>query len=411
MVRTPMQIVFLTGNLEPGRDGVGDYTRNLASACMTLGVSCALLALNDRHVNRHLEESQSCNGQALACLRLPATDSWSSRLRAAGRWLDAKACEWISLQFVPYGYHRKGLIGDLGRRLAPLTQGRATHIMLHELWIGMERAAPLRQRVLGSMQRQAVLKMLRQLTPAIAHTSNPAYGQLVATHGVSTKLLPLFGNVPIQPCPEVDWLGGELRRHGVPAARTSDRNRQWRFGLFGTIHPVWSPEPLFTLLEQAATQARRDVIIASIGRRGSGAQSWQALQHRYGHRFLFATLDERSISEISWFLQGIDVGIATTPWQLIGKSGTAATMLEHGLPVIVSRDDVDYGLGALEPDSPLLRRMDAELPQWLPLLRRAPPRHRLMEVAAQFIADLRSSANASTAAEAPTTPHRASTAA
>jgi hypothetical protein len=72
---------------------------------------------------------------------------------------------------------------------------------------------------------------------------------------------------------------------------------------------------------------------------------------------------------------------------------------------------VDYGLGTLEPGSPLLRRMDAELPQWLPLLRRAPPRQRLMEVAAQFIADLRSCANASTAAEAPTTPHRASTAA
>ena len=34
-----------------------------------------------------------------------------------------------------------------------------------------------------------------------------------------------------------------------------------------------------------------------------------------------------------------DLGIASHPWALIGKSGAAAAMLEHGLPVLVPRDD------------------------------------------------------------------------
>ena len=43
--------------------------------------------------------------------------------------------------------------------------------------------------------------------------------------------------------------------------------------------------------------------------------------------------------EISKILQTLDIGIATTPRQVIQKSGSVAAMLEHGLPVLVTRDD------------------------------------------------------------------------
>jgi hypothetical protein len=114
------------------------------------------------------------------------------------------------------------------------------------------------------------------------------------------------------------------------------------------------------------------------------------LQRQYGDKFSFAMLGERGAEEVSLFFQGIDFGIAMTPWALIGKSGTTAAMLDHGVPVIVSRSDDDYGVDATGSAPPLLYRMDSDLPRWLMHAPRLTPRSRLPEVAAQFIADMES---------------------
>ena len=154
---------------------------------------------------------------------------------------------------------------------------------------------------------------------------------------------------------------------------------------------TWTPEPLFTYIAEAAEHAGRAVTLISIGRIGTGESLWRDLQSRYGRRFSFARLGERSQAEVSRFLQSIDFGIATSPWQLIGKSASTAAMLDHGLPVIVSRDDVDIGVRELEAHDPLLRRMSETLPQWLEQVRRRPPRDRLASLAARFITDIDSS--------------------
>ena len=86
---------------------------------------------------------------------------------------------------------------------------------------------------------------------------------------------------------------------------------------------------------------------------------------------------------------GIDFGIATTPWELIGKSGATAAMLDHGLPVIVSRDDVHIPVDVEPEPQPLLCKMDAQLPSWLlNVAQRQPPREHVTEVAERFLADL-----------------------
>jgi hypothetical protein len=55
-----------------------------------------------------------------------------------------------------------------------------------------------------------------------------------------------------------------------------------------------------------------------------------------------------------------DLGIVPHPWALIGKSGVAASMLEHGLPVLVPRDDWHLLKGEPEASSgdALLLRLD-----------------------------------------------------
>jgi hypothetical protein len=382
-----MRIAFITSSLEPGRDGVGDYTRELAAACKSLGCSSALLALNDRHIARTCEQPQSASGATLATLRLPASRPWAERVDTARCWLERQGSDSISLQFVAYGFHPKGLIGDLGRRLVPLVDARPLHLMLHELWIGMERLAPWRRRLIGMMQRRAVLALTRQLRPAVVQTSNATYAALLDARGVHASLLPLCGSIPIASNPDMQWLQRELATLGVPAGRAVPRDHCWRFGIFGSLHSPWSPEPLFSYIADAAAQAQREVIIAAIGRHGPGVSLWKLLQQRYGDRFSFAMLGERAAEEVSLFFHSIDFGIALTPWQLIGKSGATAAMLDHGLPVIVSRDDSDYGVAASDSPSPLLYRMDADTPRWLLNVRRQPPRNRLPDLARQFVTE------------------------
>jgi hypothetical protein len=96
---------------------------------------------------------------------------------------------------------------------------------------------------------------------------------------------------------------------------------------------------------------------------------------------------------VSAFFQSIDFGIALTPWKLIGKSASSAAMLEHGVPVIVSRDDVEYGIVTEAPTNPLLYRLGTDLPDWLRIVRRQPARSRLPEMARCFLSDIDSAAH------------------
>ena len=381
-----MRIAFVTSCMEAGRDGVGDYVRVLAAACVQRGHSCRIVALNDHYVDRPVELKQTARNTDLEVLRLPGSSAWPARSVAARTWLDRQPADWVSVQFVPYGFHSKGVVASLGRHLLPLIAARRVHLMFHELWLGMERGASFRNRVMGWAQRRAVLTLVRRLSPHVIHTSNRAYQALSRAEGMPARLLPLCGSIAVAENPG-QWLESEGAKLGVGGPR----DQSWWFGLFGTLHPVWSSEPLFRHIGEAAGSAGRRVVIASIGRQGQGESLWRDLNARYSPRFSFVNFGERSTTEVSAFLQSVDFGIATTPWEIIGKSGTAAAMLDHGLPTIVSRDDVRFKV-ALEPDpspEPLLYKMDSQLPRWLigkPA--RRPPRDGLPGMADTFLADL-----------------------
>lgn len=382
-----MHICFLSSSFEPGRDGVGDYARDLAASCTAQRWSARLLALNDPHVAAPLGETQTARGVALQTLRLPASMPWRERILSARDFLEQQPTDWVSLQFVCYGFHPKGLVIGLERQLMPLIGDRRLHVMLHELWIGASRGAGLRHQMVGSMQRWAVRSLIARLKPAVVHTSNSGYLHLLGKAGIRARILPLCGSIPIVANGDQDWLEHELVRLGVTSSTAASAG-QWRFGFFGTLPDRWPPEPLFSYIAAAAERTGRRIAVVSIGRLGPGEALWRDMQSRYGQRFGFARLGERPREEVSMFLQSIDFGLATTPWQLIGKSASTAAMLDHGLPVIVARDDVDVGTEGSPPHDPLLQRIGADLPQWLTQVRRRPPRDRLAAMSTQFIADL-----------------------
>jgi len=351
-----MKIAFVTNRLDPGRDGVGDYTTLLAQECARLGHAVARLSLNDQAAEK-----------ASDLLRLPSALPWPDRARAARAWLEAFAPDWISLQFVPYGYEPRGLVGRVAPHLEAILAGRPLHVFFHELWLGEEVGAPLKHRLLGWLQRRGIQPLLRKLDLRRIHTSNEAYVQRLGRRGLAATRLPLFGSLPL-PSP------------ALPPKSPSD---PLTFILFGTLHPIWPAEPLFTYLARVG----RPIKIVHAGRIGAGEALWNRLAHAYGDRFELQRLGELPPGEIADAFSSADFGIATTPWTLIGKSASVAAMLDLGLPVVVNRDDVHYP-NHLAPgqDLRLIRMLD-DLPVQLSTARRQPPHLRINEICEQFLRD------------------------
>ena len=322
-----MKIAFITSCLEPGKDGVGDYTTLLAGECARRGHATRLVALNDPHLD--------CPEAGAGSLRLASKSPWKERVESAGEFLRAFAPDFVSLQFVCYGFHARGTDPALASRFRAIIGAAPVQIMFHELWIGAGKGARLKDRLTGAIQRACLLRI---------------------------------------PMPS-------------PDTKARVRGDKLVFGMFGTLHPIWPPEPLFSTL---LTPGKK-IEVVHIGRMGTpGEALWEKLTEDYAGVIEFRKAGElppEKIAEV--FRSEIDYGIATTPWELIGKSAAAAAMLEHGLPVIVNRDDWEID-APVETGAhpPLLIKMDRELPQKLDAARREEPVSFLPGVATRFLGDL-----------------------
>jgi len=381
-----VKVAFFNSCLEPGRDGVGDYTRSLAQECIRQGHECCLIALNDRHI----AELTTADTDGLKSLRLPTTMPWPQRIQAAQEMLAVFAPDWVSLQFVPYAFHPKGFVYGLGRRLWPLLAGRRVQVMFHELWLGEAQDASPKHRLIGTFQKAFVRQMLRQIKPQVVHTSNNAYVGVLARQGVTATRLPMFGSIPITEGKGDEWLFTEISKAGAEI-NESNRSSFWLAGFFGALHPVWPPEPLISRLCQAAAETGRRLVLLSAGWLSGGDALWAQMAALYAPTVTFVGLGPQPVERVSEYFNSLDFGIATSPWSLVGKSSSVAAMLEHGLPVIVNRDDaqIDAGCAAMPNDEPLLHRMSenlaGQMKQGIPRFQRV---SRLPETALSFLESL-----------------------
>ena len=374
-----MQILFLNSSLEPGRDGVGDYVRLLAGACSRLGHRCAAVALYDSFVKA---PANSTWEDGTKSVRLPSVMSWPQRLKLAGDFREAFRPDWISLQMVPYGFQKKGILSALVPFFRAFAAEIPLHIMFHELWVGAGRPSPLHFRVMGWLQYCGIRRLLTETRPRLVTTSNPVYAAMLRDIDVQAEILPLFGNVPIDKHANQTEIAALLPGTGIKEANRGE----WWVGLFfGALHEQWKPEPFFSFLLRAARLAGRRVCLVSVGR-SHGAQ-WNQVEKQYEREITFIDCGEQPVEIISALLQKADFGIAASPWGLIGKSGTVAAMLDHGLPVIVTRDDFHSFHRADRPPSvdPLVHHCDDQLEaKLLAGLPKRPPLAQVDEVAMQL---------------------------
>ena len=366
-------------------DGVGDYTRWLAVEATRQGASCRLLALADRHIEVPVIDRDP---SGLESLRLPFSMTWTERLRMAKEFLAASPADWVSLQFVPYSFQRWGVAGKLVRSLPELVGRSRLHVMFHEVWIDGGMSA--RRRLVSAAQRRSILT-LGAYPDALIHTSNGTYQHALAAHDVRARRLPLFGSVPVGDGVADAWLAPLLAQVGCDGlSERRHRHDWWVFAMFGTLHPVWPSQPLLDELQASAAAAGKRIAIVAAGRLGAGESVWEAMSSSFGSRVPMLRLGEQPVVRISELFNTADFGIATTPLALIGKSATVAAMFDHGLPVVVNRDDCRWpSSAALDPrEAALVIPMGQDLAARLRSARRLAREWRLPSVANQWMADM-----------------------
>ena len=329
-----MRIVFICGALEHGRDGVGDYARLLACELIRQGHHCGILALNDHFVSAHTEALQSCDGIEIATVRLSNGDSWRSRAAMARKWVADFSPDLVSLQFVPYAFHPKGLSIEIAGVLSEIAGKRNIQIMFHETWIGFSKIHAFKHRIYGLLQRHLATRLVRCLKPIRIHTSNLLYQLLLSEQNVESDILPIFSNIPASGGGN-DWITGKLSELGI----VPEDRRSWMIlGIFGSIHLDFCPKDVLQRAVKEAKSKNLRVALIVVGRAGSGLPVLEAFieKHHVGE-ITFAHFGEQPSDHVSQFCRELDYAVATMPREFMDKSGTIAAFHAHEVPILEGR--------------------------------------------------------------------------
>ncbi|CAH8292982.1 glycosyltransferase involved in cell wall biosynthesis [Mariniflexile fucanivorans] len=315
-----MKIIFICGSLEPGKDGVGDYTRRLCAELILQGIHVGILSYNDKDVNGATQVTQYADGQAIYCYRISTFIKPKERCVLAKQWIDTHNPEWLSLQFVPYAFNNKGLPFGFASQLKTIGQNRKWHIMFHELWIGMNKESTLKEKCIGYIQRYIIKELTLKLKPNLVNTQTELYKKQLEKLTITSSLLPLFSNIPVIQKP--------IEKTHLDSIPFDIPNKY--FVLFGSIH---YGSPINHFVKDFVDYLKNDSFsLITIGRNGNELREWISIWESY--KLEVKCLGEQSVEVISHVLKNATFGISTTPMALVEKSGSVLAMHAHGIPVI-----------------------------------------------------------------------------
>jgi hypothetical protein len=314
-----MKIFFICGSLEPGLDGVGDYSRRLCGELIRKGIDVQILSLCDHHAISFIRENQMVEGNTVIVDRIPVLTSNKQRFIWLQDVLKDFNPDWISLQYVPYSFHSKGLPFWLPTFLKKLKGNHKWHIMFHELWIGMDLSASFKNKCIGLLQKRLLLKILKGKEKITINTQIDLYQSKIESQGYNVQILPLFSNI-------IKNIESNIE--------TTSYQSELRFCLFGSIHYGAPVEKFINELKLvlSTSKEKRELKFIFIGHCGIAIEEWKKtlLANKINFEITGFVKDE----EISNILSSCQYGISTTPYILNQKSGSLAAMLDHQLSVI-----------------------------------------------------------------------------
>lgn len=305
-----MKILFLCGSLEPGRDGVGDYVRILGEhLSKEAGLTLAALSLYDPYV---VNEKEDIFPDKFQTFRLPAKEK--KRYQKASSWIQKFDPDWLSIQFVPYSFHKKGLPIFLARNLKLLIQDYKVHMMIHETWIGTQ-DFQIKSRLTAYLQKILLKRLLTSSSPKVIHTHLPEYSEKLKSLHEHVKELPLFSNIGVSSYP-------------------NKHNKKLVLGFFSQVECAEFVLSFLKEIGRKAMLAEIQIEVLLIGGQeykmqkfSNFIQTLSFLKNKVRKTGFLAN------HEISHALNQCSLGITPLPRHALGKSGSVAAFLSHGIPV------------------------------------------------------------------------------
>ena len=291
-------------------DGVGDYTCLLSQELVALGHKVDIIALNDRYIGDQIIEN---NEQPIPIVRFGIQISWKKRMQLTSELLEKFSPDWVSLQYVSFGFHPKGIPILLPSKLGKLSKAYKWHLMFHELWNGANHNSKLSHCLLGLSEKRIVFGLLSKLKPQLCTTSNQLYHQWLNCAKIDNQILPLFSNIrsPVK------------RRNSLFATENT-------VAIFGQLESEeLGRELISTALKMADGRPLHWRVL------GLAGPKWENVLRQKGISFHSSGM--LGEEELSLALRSCRFGLASTNIYRIGKSGSALAMLESGLPLLVGR--------------------------------------------------------------------------
>jgi hypothetical protein len=314
-----MKILFLCGSLQPGQDGVGDYTRRLAGELIRQGHGSSIIAIHDNLISELLSSEESDLDQVFQTLRLPATMPWKRRLKLIQTWIQEYNPDWISLQYVPFAFQNKGLPFLLGAQLKKISEGRKWHLMFHELWV---REKTLKFRVLAALQKDILKKLIKNIDAHVIHTHLPLYHNDLSQYSIFIRKLPLYSNFK------------------KPIVKPKDDPGTMRVGFFNLVGEDPKIMSFLKALYKQSIERGLNFEILLIGGAtdnlrcfGNKLEKLQEFDHKV--KYTGFLTDEM----VSVMINRCNVGITPLPLSFVGKSGTSAAFLSQGVPLAIPMVD------------------------------------------------------------------------
>lgn len=332
-----MKLLFVCGCLEPGKDGVGDYTRLLASKIIKAGHSVHIIALYDQFIPLEVEEIQIIQDVKVKVWRLSRSSNSKDRLAKAKEKFKKFNPDWVSLQFVAYSFHSKGLNFRLPSLMEQLSGEFYWHLMIHEPWL-YGRKIKFRHNIVGFMQKKLLKLLIKKLQPKIIHTSNAYYQKILNFGRIKASLLNLPGNIPVHKTHNSQIIK-EFADLGITE---KSRNEFLILGTFGMMRSQMSYIALLKSQIKIREPKKKKIVFFSIGKTGDvSTQIFKELKEKFNDEILLHKFGEKTPGEISTFFQFLDYGVAGVPHHLLGKSGVYAAMREHKLKILIPETDLD----------------------------------------------------------------------
>ena len=292
-----MKICFISGPYKPGKCGVSDYITLLSAKLKNHGHEAQHIAIND--------------GSTLSNIagNLPPADLYS-------------------IQFAPFSFSPTGLSQKRLLDLAKSLRNKNTYINFHEIWIGAYPKAKWKEKTIGWLQKREIVKFINISNPVTITCSNSAAIDRMRQSGIDCKYLYLFGNIPYS------------------KTEQTKESTVLSVAFFGTLYEKFPYDLLAEKLNKISNSLDIPIHIKIIGRQreGEGIKIIQQISQKY--RFAISRSGKLPSFKISEEFQHCDLGISTTPYDILGKSGATAAMLEHGLPIL-AYDDGDTPMNKL----------------------------------------------------------------